>query len=576
MNKLCFLVLMIYIGIGSHVVSADPGAVLLETTSQATSANKKEQPVDIRGFESPRQALQSFLSAMDAVKQGDQAQIDTAIRILDLSNVNRFIRPEVGRDLAWSLYAVMNRIDGFKLSRISSKKQQQSPYVFKKLESGNLTLTRQVTGRWVFEQQSIDQLPSILEELSQLTPDHGAEPDQSHLPWHLSFRSQLPDWLKDNQFLLELWQWLGILFTIILGSLADKCLSALLQLVMHVWTRWCSRQNYQKRPVYWLRPLGLMAMAGIWWLCLNQLGLPEEWLVVLLVAVKVLAGISGIWGGLRLVDLLSDVLFAKAQKTVNKLDDVLVPLLRKTLKVVVVLTGIIFILSNLNMNINGLFAGLGLGGLAFALAAKDTIQNLFGSVSVLLDQSFHVGDWVVIEEVEGTVEEVGLRSTRIRTFYDSQVVVPNSRLITATVDNMGKRRYRRFKTTLTVTYDTSVDTLEALCEGIRELIRINNYTRKDYYHVYFYEMADSYLGILIYIFFSTPDWGAELRERHNFLMNVMRLAEKMGVEFAFPSRTVIVKRDQTLEANQVIQMPEDREAIWQKARALARETMPRT
>jgi MscS family membrane protein len=226
---------------------------------------------------------------------------------------------------------------------------------------------------------------------------------------------------------------------------------------------------------------------------------------VLLVAVKVLVGIAGIWTGWRIVDLISDFFTSKAQTTLNKLDDVLVPLLRKVIKVMVFLIGIMFILSNLNMNITGLFAGLGLGGLAFALAAKDTIQNLFGSISVLVDQSFHVGDWVVIEDVEGTVEEIGLRSTRIRTFYDSQVVVPNSRLITAIVDNMGKRRYRRLKLTLAVTYDTSSEKLEGLCEGIRELVRINDYTRKDYYHVYFHEMADSYLGILIYVFFSTPD-----------------------------------------------------------------------
>jgi MscS family membrane protein len=179
----------------------------------------------------------------------------------------------------------------------------------------------------------------------------------------------------------------------------------------------------------------------------------------------------------------------------------------------------------------------------------------------------------VIEDVEGTVEEVGLRSTRIRTFYDSQVVVPNSRLITAIVDNMGKRRYRRLKLTLAVTYDTSSEKLEGLCEGIRELVRMNDYTRKDYYHVYFHEMADSHLGILIYVFFSTPDWGSELRERHHFLLNIMRLAESMGVQFAFPSRTVIVKRDGDHPSSDNENQFPDKQAIWQQARILARQTM---
>ena len=577
MNKSFLFFLVVLAGFWPVILIADAASELIGPTMQESAQTVLERKqIDIRGFESPKETLKSFISAMEEAKSGDAERLDDAIKAIDLSKVNLLIRPEVGRDLVWSLYEVINRSGGINTTRISAKKNGKSPYVLKKLISGNITLLRESTGRWVFDQNTIEKLPALLDEVSNNRVSKGELIDQSHLPWHLKIRNQLPDWLKENQFLLELWQWLAILLTIVFGSLADKLLSAILRIGMYYWSRWSADFTPSQRPNNWLRPFGLMAMAGIWWVCLNLLGLPAEWLVVLLVAVKVLVGISGIWGGWHIVDLINDILYAKALTTHNKLDDVLVPLLRKALKVVVVLIGVMFILSNLNMNINGLFAGLGLGGLAFALAAKDTIQNLFGSISVLVDQSFHVGDWVVIEDVEGTVEEVGLRSTRIRTFYDSQVVVPNSRLITATVDNMGKRRYRRFKTTLTVTYDTTADKLEELCEGIRELVRINDYTRKDYYHVYFHEMADSYLGILIYVFFSTPDWGSELRERHHFLMNVMRLAEKMGIEFAFPSRTVVVKRGHDSQLPDQVENPKGREAIWQQARALARQTMTQT
>ena len=571
MKRRCFLLLAILVCLWPLLLVADMPPGLVGPPAQDTALQKAHE-VDIRGYESPRNSLKTFLTAMDDAKNGKTERLDDALNTLDLTDVNLLIRPEVGRDLVWTLYEVIKR-SNINIKRVTSRKDAKSPYRLKKLKAGLLQLVRDDNGRWIFDRNSINNLSAMLDEVSEKKASTGKQVDVSHLPWHLRIRNQLPDWLKDNRFLLELWQWMGILLTIVLGSFADKLLSSLLRLGLCLWSRWSAKMTTITRPNNWLRPFGLMAMAGIWWLCLNLLGLPEEWLVVLLVAVKVLVGISGIWGGWRVVDLFSDVFSAKAAQTPNKLDDLLVPLLRKALKVLIFLCGIAFILSRLNMNITGLFAGLGLSGLAFALAAKDTIQNLFGSISVLLDQSFHVGDWVVIEDVEGTVEEVGLRSTRIRTFYDSQVVVPNSRLITATVDNMGKRRYRRLKTTLAVTYDTSPGKLEALCEGIRELVRNNDYTRKDYYHVYFYEMADSYLGILIYVFFSTPDWGAELRERHNFLMDVMRLAEKMSVEFAFPSRTVFVKRTHDSDSVDEFEIAQDKEAIWLQARSLARQTI---
>jgi len=294
----------------------------------------------------------------------------------------------------------------------------------------------------------------------------------------------------------------------------------------------------------WLRPLAMLLMAAVWWGGLNLLGLPDKALAFLLVPVKVLAGMAGVWGGYRLIDVLCAYVAAYAAKTKSRLDDALVPLLRKSLKVFATIIGLMFVAANLNINLAGLIAGLGLGGLAFALAAKDLVQNLFGSISILLDQGFHVGDWVIIDDIEGTVEEIGLRSTRIRTFYNSLVILPNSRLITASIDNMGKRRYRRMKCLLALTYDTPPEKIEAFCEGIRELVRQHPYMRKDYYHVYFNNMGSASLDILVYVFWETPNWGTELRERQRFLLDILRLAQSLEVEFAYPTQTLYLKPGQ--------------------------------
>ena len=156
----------------------------------------------------------------------------------------------------------------------------------------------------------------------------------------------------------------------------------------------------------------------------------------------------------------------------------------------------------------------------------------------LLDRPFEIGDWIVTGGVEGSVESVGIRSTRVRTFYNSLITVPNSQLISAVVDNMGARRYRRYKTMIGVAYDTPPEKIDAFCAGIRELIRRHPYTRKDYYHVYFNEFADASLNVLLYCFHEAPDWGTELRERHRLFNDILRLARQLGVEFAFPTQTV--------------------------------------
>ena len=144
----------------------------------------------------------------------------------------------------------------------------------------------------------------------------------------------------------------------------------------------------------------------------------------------------------------------KATQTQNTMDDQLVPIIRKSLRVFVITFGTLAILQSLNLSIFPLLTGLSIGGLAFALAAQDTIKNFFGSVMIFLDKPFQIGHWITTDGIDGTVEEVGLRSTRIRTFSNSLVTVPNGKLADATINNHGLRVYRRFYTTLSINYDT--------------------------------------------------------------------------------------------------------------------------
>lgn len=356
----------------------------------------------------------------------------------------------------------------------------------------------------------------------------------------IDLRSLLPSILTDG-FLLEYWQWIGLFLVIILGSIADKTVAWALKINM---TRWLKRHvAFERLDSSILRPLGLMAMALVWWAGLSLLALPSLAWSIISIAVKLLVSLSGIWSAFRLVDILDALLMKKVSLTATKFDDLLVPMVAKSLKVFVVVIGIVFVADNLNVDVSSLLAGLGLGGLAFALAARDLLGNFFGSLTVLLDRPFHIGDWVIIGDVEGSVEEVGFRSTRIRTFYNSLVTVPNALLTTTEIDNMGARRYRRMRTMLSLTYATTPEKIDAFCEGIRTLIQLHPYMRKDYYHVYFNEYGSASLDILVYVFWETPDWNTELRERHRFLVDILRLAKQLDVEFAYPTQTIYLKKD---------------------------------
>lgn len=259
---------------------------------------------------------------------------------------------------------------------------------------------------------------------------------------------------------------------------------------------------------------------------------------VVIFGLRVAAAVSGVLIVYRLVDVFADVMDKRADDTETKLDDQLVPLIRKSLKVVTVILGVIFVLQNMEVDVASLIAGVSLGGLAFTLAARDTVANLFGSLSIFADQPFQVGDWVVMQGFEGTVEEVGMRSTRVRTFYRSLVTIPNSKIADGAIDNYGMRESRRTFLTLGLQYDTRPEQLEAFCDGVRAILANNPAVKKDAYHVYFTGFGDSALEVMLYFFFVVDTWADELRQRHLVYLEILRLAEALGVSFAFPTRTL--------------------------------------
>lgn len=351
------------------------------------------------------------------------------------------------------------------------------------------------------------------------------------------------DLLQIPVFQNSLWQWLGLFFGLFVNQVFIKYVLSSFIKALDKWT--------QKTKTHWddlvidaLKPSSRLLLGCCFWFLWLHLLQITAGLSFFLFLIKVALSFAVLISFYRLTDVGVD--FAAEWMAHRKLlfSQQMKQTLKRAFKILVVVLGILVSLQNLGVNVMSVMAGLGLGGLAFALAAKDMCSHFFGSIMIFLDQPFRVGDWVLIDKVEGTVEDIGFRSTRIRTFYDSLITIPNGSLSNANIDNMGRRKYRRMKAFYSLTYDTSPQKIQAFIEGVKQIVKAHPLTRKDYFHVVFQSYESSSLDIMLYCFFEVSDWGIELKSKQEVHLEILKLAQKLGVDFAFPTRMVYLNQEQ--------------------------------
>ncbi len=338
---------------------------------------------------------------------------------------------------------------------------------------------------------------------------------------------------------LYLWQYVAILMLISIAVIVQRLFSLFFN---RLFLRIVKKAGYEHLADGYLipiaKPAGVFVVLILLVVFIPVLQLPASTAYFAIIAVKACVPLFGTVVFYRMVNIFSLYLERMAKKSRSTLDDQLVPLIRKVLKTFVVVIGTLFVLSNLNIDIVPLLTGLSIGGLAFALAAQDTIKNFFGSLMIFIDKPFQIGDWITSGDIDGNVEEVGFRSSRIRTFRNSMMYVPNGKLADSTIDNHGLRKYRRFYTQIALTYDTPPELIQLFVDGLKKVVEKHPDTRKDYYNIFLNDMATYSLNIMFYIFFEVPDWTEELRARHEVLLEILKLGKKLGVNFAFPTQTL--------------------------------------
>ncbi|MHC4103925.1 MAG: mechanosensitive ion channel family protein [Planctomycetota bacterium] len=262
---------------------------------------------------------------------------------------------------------------------------------------------------------------------------------------------------------------------------------------------------------------------------------------------RVILAIAAAYGLYRLVDVIEYYLNRLVGKTETKLDDMLVPIVRKALRLTIAIIAVLLISENiLGANVKSLLLSAGVGGIAVALAAKDTIANFFGSITIFADRPFQMGELVKIGDHAGPVEEVGFRSTRIRTLQGHLVTIPNSVITNSSVENIGRRPFIRRTSNITITYDSGHSktkrAVEIIQQALADVPEINS-DPDNPPRVYFSDFNDWSLNIYMSYWVKPADYWLYHKVNEQVNLEIMKRFEAEQIEFAFPSQTLYVKKD---------------------------------
>lgn len=515
-------------------------AVFRARSGEGTSGEVDGSVVAPDGLKSARDTMRTFLTAMNEDKP------ESAAVALDLRDVNSVIRDEEGPRLAALLLAILNRTEYIDLSRIPDDPASE-PYLFRSYTQratgqavGSIVLARQDDGGWRFTPTTIKELDAIWQVVKDQPLVSGTKDiDPSTLDPSAQLKSLFHPRFHGKTVWLEHWQWLSLLGLLVGAGTVGHGVRLIVRLILR---RSLTPEKFEAHRLKlrsFGRSLSLVIACSVLHAGLPYLGLPEWWRAALLVVAK----LGWTFGSALALSAAWDFALAwwshRDAAQSGRREKLVVPVLSRLARALLMLLALFVFLAALGVNVTGIVAGLGIGGLVVALAAKDSVENLFGSITVLVESPFQLGDWIRIGEVDGVVEEISLRSTRIRTFQDSLITLPNSRLITAHVENFGRRRRRQVKTVLGISYNSSVEQITTFTARVRHLLASHDHVFEGESFAYFSDFGESTLDVRLQFFLLAENLGEELRLREEIMTEIIEIAKEVGVTFAFPTRTLV-------------------------------------
>ncbi len=361
--------------------------------------------------------------------------------------------------------------------------------------------------------------------------------------WSHYIINNIPDVLKIQFLGIEIWKFLGLLVILLVGFVFSKIFEKGIDKAMKIslWKKLDIDNRHLPKLHRLARYLGI-----VFFLILIRYFIP---ILVFEIAISkplfqfinIVLTFIAMLAVLKLIDIFGIYLKKITRATPSKIDDQLMPIAVKATKIAVIVIGLFRILYLSGVNITALIAGLSIGGLALALAAQDTVKNLIGSVMIFFDKPFQIGDYITAMDFEGTVEEVGFRSSRVRKVDNSLITVPNGNLTNATMTNYGIRKFRLFEMNLGFTYESKSEDIQSFIDDLKGYLSQNTHMQEENHFVNLRNLTPSSIDVFVRAYIDASSFREELIYRQELIFTIIEKSKAHNLSFAFPSQSLYIE-----------------------------------
>jgi MscS family membrane protein len=510
---------------------------------------------------SPRSAVRGFLAA------AREERWDAAAQYLNLANLPARNRAKEGRELARKLKGVLDRTVVVDLNALSSEPegslkdgQPQDRDLVGSIDTNEGTVKlylERVRGddqalEWRFSRPTVGKIDRLYEEFAREPP----------------FAKSLPPIFFSLRFLdTALWQWIGLAVVALAAVVVAYLLSAIVLGIARLVTRRTRAEIDNAIVEMTVGPMRLGVAVIVARALLPQLWLPLGLHRLCTGFTTGLMVVAATWFVVRMVTLVSRVAQLRLATQGSAVGISAIPLVRRVVNALVVLVALIVVLANLGLNMTGVLAGLGVGGLAVALAAQKSLENLFGGITLIMDQPVHVGDLCRFGERVGTVEDIGLRSTRIRTIERTLVTIPNAEFSSMEIENFARRDRIFLSTKLALRYDTTPDQLRYLLVELKKMLLGHPRVDPEPARVRLAAFGTNSLDVEVFAYVRTTDYNEFMAVREDVLLRMVELVHQSGTDFASPLPAPPLDAEKTRAAEEAVRR-------WREAGELFLPDMP--
>lgn len=494
---------------------------------------------------SPRGAMRQFLLGMKSWDSGGDKE---ALAALNLSYLPLRLRDIEGPILSDYLRHVLNRVGFVIWQEIPNDPKQVVPYLHYRHPFGTIAIEKVTedngeSTRWAFSSTTLLTVPDVFAAIQKMPTANGLAETNS-VTRFFQLRETIRGFspvLLERGFVLENWQWAALVIAIVVSIVMAWLAAALLGGLASVIIDADDHRDEVRQSLAW--PLRLAAGGTILFVLLANLGLLHSGfgyggrLVALIAVIGVTALIF------QLIGVIGRTFIRRAETTPGYVDDIVWSLATGLGKMVAVIFGIFVAADVIGLPYEGVITGLGVGGVALAFAARDTVSNMLSGAILMTDRPFKRGDLIAADGEMASVENVGLRSTRLRTLDDSLLVIPNSQLVDKAIVNWGRRRKRKVLLQIGLTYDTPREKFDTFCERLREVYMDQPRSDKTTCYIGLKSFGASSIDIELWGFFGVATYDAFVEAQHALVGDIIDLAREVEVSFAFPTRTIHIERD---------------------------------